>query len=161
MSLYESSKSQSECGTCLQIPPGTVPSPFLKDIKWHYRQAAWGAWMRVLLGWAGRGWFLTVACNEVTRWEQNNKSFDFEVIFFPISYLFLLSCVNIFILLWSSNNIWIVMCRMYGRNVFSCRNVNLFQEGVPFRPLGLFIICAVHIHFHSLSNMGLFEICKR
>lgn len=38
---------------------------------------------RVLLGGAGRGWFPTVACNEVTRWEQNNKSFDVEVIFFP------------------------------------------------------------------------------
>lgn len=64
---------------------------------------------KVVLGGTGRGRFLTVVCNEVTRREQNNKSFDFEVIFFPISYLFLFSCVNIFILLWSSN-IWIVTC---------------------------------------------------
>ena len=63
-----------------------------------------------MLGGAGRGQVLTVMCNEVTRWEQNNKSFEFEVIFF-ISYLFLFFfCVNIFILLWSSNNIWMVTC---------------------------------------------------
>lgn len=42
------------------------------------------------LGGAGRGQSSTVMCNEVTRWEQNNKSFEFEVIFF-ISYLFLFS----------------------------------------------------------------------
>lgn len=28
------------------------------------------------------------------------------------------------------------MCRMYGRNVFSCRNVNLYHKGVPARPPG-------------------------
>lgn len=114
VSLCVISKSQLECGTCFQMPPGSSAFLCLKDILWHSEsgrqfEVPLREGQRDMLGGAGRGQLLTVMCNEVTRWEQNNKSFEFEVIFF-ISYLFLFFCVNIFILLWSSNNIWIVTC---------------------------------------------------
>lgn len=46
------------------------------------RQAAWGTFYKkdVPAG-AGRWQLLTMMCNEVTRWEQNPESFEFEVIF--------------------------------------------------------------------------------
>lgn len=74
-----------------------------------------------MLGGAGRGHPWTVMCNEMTRWEQNIKSFEFEVIFPPVSYLFLFFffCVNIFILLWSSNNIWIITCAEHMVGMYS------------------------------------------
>lgn len=112
VSLCVISEPQFKHGTCVHMPPVAVPSPSWRTPHGFQSQAGnvRCLYESDMLGGAGRGQLLTVMCNEVTRWEQNNKSFEFEVIFF-ISYLFLFFfCVNIFILLWSSNNIWMVTC---------------------------------------------------
>lgn len=83
VSLCVISAPQSECGTCFQMPPGSSAFPFAKDVVWHSesgRRFEVPLWEGRAAG-AGRGQSLTVMCNEVTRWEQNNKSFEFEVIF--------------------------------------------------------------------------------
>lgn len=35
VSLCVISTSQSECGTCFQMPPGSSTFPFVKDMVWH------------------------------------------------------------------------------------------------------------------------------
>lgn len=66
-------RSQSECGMCFQMPPGSSAFPFIKDIVWHPGP---GRQLEVLSekdmpagarAGAGRGRSLTVMCNEVTR----------------------------------------------------------------------------------------------
>ena len=47
------------------------------------------------------------------KWQDESRiirALNLKWFFFFISYLFLFFCVNIFILLWRSNNIWIVTC---------------------------------------------------
>lgn len=73
-------------------------------------QAVWGAFMKKTC-WMGLGednywqW-------RAMKWQDESRiirALNLKWFFF-ISYLFLFFCVNIFILLWSSNNIWIVTC---------------------------------------------------
>lgn len=140
-----------------------MPSPFYRTLCGIQGQAGSGRCLdeKDMLGGAGRGQLLTVMCNEVTRWEQNNKSFEFEVIFFHKLFIPFF-CVNIFILLGSSNNIWIVTWAECMVGMYSLGGMSIcIKKGSEPDP-GVFSSCAQSVFIFTLtSNMGLFEICKR
>lgn len=164
MSLCAISESQSDCGTCFQMPPGSSALPVLEDITRHSVSQAGS--LRCLHekdvpGGAGRGQLLTVMCNEVTRREQNNKSFEFEVIFFHKLFIPFF-CVNIFILLWSSNNIWIVTCAECMVGMYSLVGMSIcIKRGSEPDPWVFSSYAQSTFIFTLFCNMGLFEICKR
>lgn len=102
-----------ECGMCFQMPRGSSAFPLSKGHRVAFR-------VRQAVGGAFTGKTCRVGLGEENYWQWCAMKWQDEsrIIralnlkwFFFISYLFLFFFhVNIFILLWSSNNIWIVTC---------------------------------------------------
>lgn len=131
-------------------------------VAFRGRQAVGGALMRKTC-WMGLGednywqW-------RAMKWQDesriiralNLKWFFFHKLFIPFF------CVNIFILLWSSNNIWIVTCAECMVGMYSLVGMSIcIKRGSKPDPWVFSLYAQSTFIFTLFSNMGLFEICKR
>lgn len=142
--------------------PQCLPLGQGHGVAFRVRQAVWGAFTRKTC-WVGLGednyWqWCAMKWQDESRILRalNLKWFFFHKLFIPFF------CVNIFILLWSSNNIWIVTCAECMVGMYSLVGMSIcIKRGSEPGPWVFSSYAQSTFTFTLFSNMGLFEICKR